>query len=205
MIILPGVLGEAELAYFQEEDYLALKNLINNYIAHKLHAYCCNPEADDVYVGLVRHYLGSTIDGIINNDKLDSDELKQVVFSMASVDIRDLDDTSELATTLANVDEILNTCTSILNPRTSEDYNKFANRYIQILRNMQHLGVPTTYETPISTFKANAKILYQPHEQPTILRSYSYRNNQTAWFSAKRGIEWSKYVKDNNLNERMFL
>ena len=205
MIIIPGILGEAELMYFEEDDYLALKKLINVYLARILHEYCNNPDADEVYVSMIRLYLGSTIDGIINNDKLVSKELKQTVFGISAQDIRDLADNKALCDTITDVENILNTCTSILNPRNNVDFENFQRRFYRILMQMAADGVPTTYENPVAVFKANSKVLYQPHEKTLYLASYLYLKHQSSWFSAKRGIDWMDYTSQHDISERMRL
>jgi len=203
IVIISGVLGESELSYFNVDTYNAFNKLINKKIAMCLSRYWENKNADQETVRISKEQLGSTVSGIMNNELLNTTEVQNLIQAMTTIDLQnDFSDLKDLNTKLSKLDDMLNSCTTYIQPRTKEDFDEFIHEYKLILNLMEEDGVPTTYPNILDYVKDNSAVLYQPFEKITQLPSANVKRLRDSWYSVKKGIDWITYCRDNNISNR---
>lgn len=196
MVVISGVLGEAELEVMPDELVTKLGRLLNRYIAKCLIDYRNNPEARKDLVEKVNRCIGQTLDEIAMNDEIEKLDIFNTIFGLAGCELGDYTTDKQLYEKLSKADELLSKCKPMLPIRQNSDFQDFDEKYKTVIN---LCGSNTTYPNMLQVYQANKQVLYSKSEKQTYYASNTLLTYRSSWYGFKRGLDYYDYCEKNNI------
>lgn len=199
--IIPMLLSDNELKFFDEEEYCVLNNLMNEYIARQLYKYCNNPDADKEVVSQINRYCGKKMNGIINTDFFKDPNIQSLIKDVMSMNMTSLtpDEQVTMQNKLKKIESVLENCETEIQPRNKEDYDKFCRLMVVVVEKVKAAGLEPICNNISESIKQNSEVLYKRYEGTRTLPSKIAKRFHTGWYSSKRALEWNDYCNENKI------
>lgn len=201
MTIIPGVLGEAEICFFEDEDYEALAGVLDDVLARHLLDYMNNPLSNVIVVDYMQQALGKVIEDLtlhyVFREKGVLDVVAHTTPEAVASMHRDYDSVLEI---LEYLDENFHRVRMVLTARKSADFDRFYDSICKVTERMADANYQTTFPNIRERVMANKFIFYKPGEKDSSTGMGLLASRERDWKQCLNGLRFKKYCDENNIN-----
>lgn len=201
MEIIPGILGEAEFAYFNENDYGNLRGVLNTALAGHLKSYLNTPNANPKVVADINKYLGDEIVGLTMHKVMQEKGITDMVTSLSPETLLTvIEEKPEIREQLTYLAENFDKLRVTIKPATKADYERFESSVLSVLQRMSADGIVPTFPDIRLRLDANKFIFYKSNGklQSTGVGILNAKHQQ--WRLCLNGLLFKEYCDEKNIN-----
>lgn len=202
MDVIPGVLGEKEFTFMDDETLKSLGPLVDDKMATILKRYMADPQADQGVVQRILNCIGDDIDkhsfhlqvadsGVINN-------IRTLTITTLAYSQLDLD---EFEQQLQFLEDNKNKMHAYIEPRSKKDFEVFLKNITNLNKAM--CGLPRDYTNLPERVLANKDFFYSPREKSRPTRLGMIINKSKDCSMALSGIKFIKYCNKKEVPDWM--
>lgn len=200
MDIFPSLLSETEFSYFVDEDYDALKDVLNDVLAKFIREYMNNPNANPELVAKINEKLGSTIECMTMHFVLEEKGIIDLVKGLVPENLPSMNiDLDNLITQLSFLESNSAKLMTSIPKRSRESWDKFLARMKSLETRMRSQGVTPFYGDFIDRIQANQFVFYVPNAKAYGTGSQIINVKRRQWIISLRGAEYMKYCNERNI------
>lgn len=201
MDVFPALLGENELRFFTDEDFVNLGRVLNDSLAQYIKDYIYNDSADPEVVKTIVEKLGPTIESLtfhyVIKDLGIVDLISKIIpETLLSSDINLTKIRSDLTFLESHMDQLR----IHIQPRTKDDYKDFLGTISKVLARQRAAGVTPTYPNIRQRIETNSYVFYIPSAKPTSTGCSIVNSRYRSWIACLRGLEYNDYCNDNGID-----
>ena len=201
MIVFPDLLGDIELAEFNESDYSALGCVLDSTLAKHLKRYMENPEANQLVVENLRKYLGDTIESYTLHYVLRDKGILELITKLTPETLLTTGaDYTYIKEQLKFLEDNKYKLLVEIPARSKTAYESFLSTIRGVLSRMHEKGVKPTYDNILQRIEVNKYVFYVPSakSKPTGCNIVNSRSRQ--WTTCLRGLEFKEYCDSRGIN-----
>lgn len=200
MDIFPELLGENEFSCFNETDYVALNDVLNDVLAKCIKNYMSNPNANKAIVDAMQTHLGPTIESMTMHFVLEEKGILDLVRSLVPENLPSMDiDLDNLIEQLSFLESNSTKLMTSIPKRSRESWETFHERMKSLRARMLTAGVTPTYSDFIDRIEANKFVFYVPNAKAYSTGSQIVNMKRRQWIISLRGAEYMKYCSERNI------
>lgn len=198
--VIPMLITENEFRFFEEKDFKALENVLDDIIAEYLANYLENPKADPAVRSTLERYLGDVIRSFTLHITLRNRGILKLLATIAPETLLQSNlDLNEVYTQLKFLEDNLPKLRATIPNRTMSDYSSWITTLHAVSARMQAAGVPLHYSDMFERMKSNQFLFYKSNDKghSTYCNIVTTRRNQ--WEMCLRGIEFVRHCNANGV------
>ena len=198
MDVIPGILGEKEFAFMDDETLKSLGPLVDDKMATILKKYLSDPQADKSIVQRIVTLIGDDIEkhsfhlqvinsGVINN-------IRTLAITALACSQINLDEFEEQ---LQFLEDNKGKMRAYIEPRSKKDFEAFFKHITELNKSM--CGLPRDYTNLPERVMANRDFFYSTKEKRRQTRLGMVINKSTDCAMALSGIKFIKYCNQKEV------
>lgn len=202
MDVIPGVLGEKEFTFMNDDTLKSLGPLVDDKMATILEKYMADPNADQGVVNRIRYCIGDDIEkhsfhfqvidsGVVNNIRT----LNITTLAYSQIDL------DEFEKQLQFLEDNKNKMYAYIEPRSKKDFEVFLKNITELNKSMS--GLPRDYTNLPERVMANKDFFYSPREKSRPTRLGMIINRSRDCSMALAGIKFIKYCNTKEVPDWM--
>ncbi len=200
MDVLDKLIGEKEILCFKENDFLALKGVLNDALSQSIKKYMENPQANQEAVAKLKKYLGNTIECYTMHFVLRDKGILDLVSNLTPAALVDSNtDLDYLIEQLSFLESNSSKLMTNIPTRTKSDWDFFILQMKMVDTYPELAAIGKTYPDWIQRIEANRMAFYIPNAKATSTRSGCVNSKHNQWTIALKGARYLKYCNENGI------
>ena len=201
MVIIPAIMGEAELSLFTPEDFKVFKKLLNAPLCKYLKEYMESADANPDVVARLKEEVGPIVESYTLQYEFVPDGTVEMVNTLIPQNIVKSDGTlNTLIERLSKLKDREHLLVATIPARNSKDYKDFLVIVNSVLLKQSQLGITPTFPDVMKRLKANSYVFYTQHEKPQATGLGALIRQRNKWLISLRGAQYTKYCDENNIS-----
>lgn len=208
MYVLPGILREEVVEYFDEDGFDAFRNVLDDILSSYVRQYMENPEANQSVVRLLQDKVGKTVKSLTLQKDCEERGILELVRGLTPASLSAGIDLQDIIDKLSYLEDNFDYITTYIPVRTSSDYSAFyqavkmaGRRYLQYCENAgEDTGLLSiAIQKELNCMSANSFIFASAHEKTRSTNLSVLVSRKRMWVMSLRGAEFQIECAKRNI------
>jgi len=201
MDIFPNLLGENELKFFNESDFMSLTCVLDDTLAKHIKDYINNPLANTEIISSLDEKFTKTIDSLTFHYTLQEMGIIDLIGRLSPETLLNTNaDFGDIKTKLTFLEDNIDKLRVTIPARTKAAYEDFCATMRRVLQRQQEAGVQPTYPDIMKRIEANKFAFYVPNDKGHHTGTAIVNARRRQWMMCLRGLQYKEYCDNKGLN-----